>query len=325
MNRLFNAALKRTGAMFLLDYLYDAARFLKSKNTYFSVRKMDAEGAKMHLLRLMHSIEKGLSLPNPAPGFGKSKVVHLKKEAEAYLDKFGRDDIYRLVMSTLAAHQAWQTTVGGDSAGFSLDDLRRESGGMEAGARDVAKEQIWRHAKINFDAFALHRHSVRNFTGEPVSAGDIVDAIKVATKSPSVCNRACARAYYSVNSNTMAKLLSMQNGNRGFGDTAGAVIVVAADMRAFYKNGERNQGWIDGGLFAMSLHYALHARGYGACMLNWSMDATSDRHFRRQFGIPTEHLIVMLMAVGHLPDRLKVAVSPRRDISEFAFDLDKSS
>lgn len=323
MNRILLSLMRRSGITFLLDYAYDAGRFLWSKNTHSRVRDMDPEEAKMHLLRLSHSLEKGLALPEPKLGFGKEKAIHLKHEADAYLDKFGRDDIYRLTLATLAAHQQWQEANGGEHAGFSITDLVRQSDGAEAGVRTVFRDSIWARSRIDFEAFVRSRHSIRNFTGEPVHEEDVLKAIGMATKSPSVCNRSCARAYYAVNPKTINDLLAHQNGNRGFGERAGAVVVVAADMRAFYKNGERNQGWIDGGLFAMSLNYAFHALGYGACMLNWSMDATHDRPFRKIFRIPREHLVIMLMAVGHIPPVLQVAESPRRDISEFAIRIEK--
>jgi hypothetical protein len=47
--------------------------------------------------------------------------------------------------------------------------------------------------------------------------------------------------------------LSYQNGNSGFGHTVPALFVITSDMRIFEKSGERNQGWVDGGLFAMAL------------------------------------------------------------------------
>lgn len=318
MKRVVYRTLKKIGFIFFIDYIYDAIRFLLSRNRAALVENMDAEHAKMHLLRLMHSLEKGLSLPEPSFGFGKEKALPLKKEADIYLARFGHDQIHKLILATLAAHQSWQNSVGGDSPGFSVEKLQRDADGAIAGTRTITREQVWMHAKIDFDDSAINRHSIRNFTGEPVLEKDILDAIRTAIKSPSVCNRSCTRAYYAIEPEAVKGVLAEQDGNRGFGDKAGAAIVIAADMRAFYKNGERNQGWVDGGLFAMSLNYALYAKGYGVCMLNWSMDAPHDYLFRKKFGIPTEHLVVMLMASGHIPETLKVAESPRRDVAEIA-------
>ena len=74
---------------------------------------------------------------------------------------------------------------------------------------------------------------------------------------------------------------------------------------------ERNQCWIDGGLFAMSLVLGLHAQGLGTCFLNWSKSSPRDRAMRALLKLPPEEVIIVLVAVGHLPDTLEVARSAR--------------
>ena len=320
-NRLVSKVLRKTGLNVLLNHIYDFYRFYASRTPGNNVAQMDQDAASMHLLRLMHSLEKGMALPAPSPGFGKKKALNLHRQALAYRRRFGDDHIYRLCLATLAAHQRFQLLIEGDHAGFPLEDFDREVAGTQAGARRVTREEFLRTARIDFGNFALNRSSVRNFTGEPIDEADILDAIRVASKSPSVCNRACAKAYYSNDPDVIARALSHQSGNAGFGHLAGAVFIITADMRAFYKSGERNQAWIDGGLFAMSLNYALHSKGYGACMLNWSMDAANDVALRREFRIPREHSVVMMMVARHVPETFAVTISPHRDISNFAIRM----
>lgn len=313
--------LRKTGINVLLNHAYDFARFYRARTPGGRVDEMDHAAASMHLLRLMHSLEKGMALPAPSPGFGKKKAANLYEQALTYRSRFGADEIYRLCMATLASHQRFQITIAGDHCGFNLADLDEASEGIEAGARNTSREEFRKTALWDFGSFALSRSSVRNFTGAPINEVDILDAIRIASKSPSVCNRACAKAYYSTNPATISRALTHQSGNSGFGQLAGALFVVVADMRAFYKSGERNQAWVDGGLFAMSLNYALHSKGYGVCMLNWSMDATNDIALRQELGIPREHAVVMMMVAGHVPDCFAVTVSPHRNLSEFAIRL----
>jgi nitroreductase len=187
---------------------------------------------------------------------------------------------------------------------------------------EIERAAVWARARIDFAAFAASRHSVRQFTGEPVDPEDMRAAIADAAKSPSVCNRATCMAYVAFSEAARARALSFQDGNRGFGHLAGAVIIVVSDMRGFIGFGERNQGFVDGGLFAMSLAYALHARGYGVCMLNWSATAGRDRRMRRALGIPSHQAVVTMMAVGRMPERLRVAASPRREAGGFMALLD---
>jgi nitroreductase len=91
---------------------------------------------------------------------------------------------------------------------------------------------------------------------------------------------------------------------------------VTSDLRHFMNIGERNQGWIDGGMFSMQLLLALHAEGLGACPLNWSTDYKEDERFRAISVIPDHEIIMMFIAVGHLPDEFKIAQSARRPLSE---------
>lgn len=305
----------------LLNHLYDLYRFQRARNPHSEVEFMDRDAAAMHLLRLTHSLEKGLALPSPTPGFGQAKAINIFRQAASYRKLCGADEVYRLCMATLAEHHAFNERAGAASTEFDLTALIEASEGATAGAKDVTREYFLKTANFDFSTFALCRSSVRNFTSEPIDEQDILDCIAVAAKSPSVCNRASARAYYANDRKVIAKALSRQSGNAGFGHLAGAVILVTSDMRAFYKSGERNQGWVDGGLFAMSLNYALHSKGYGVCMLNWSMDAIEDAALRRDFNIPREQIVVMMLVAGHVPDKFSVTVSPRRDINQIAVRL----
>lgn len=78
---------------------------------------------------------------------------------------------------------------------------------------------------------------------------------------------------------------------------------------------ERYRGWVDGGMFAMSLVYGLHAEGPGAVMLNWSAPRAQDRALRKLTGIPDSALIITTIGFGNLPPELRVSVSQRKPLS----------
>jgi nitroreductase len=92
--------------------------------------------------------------------------------------------------------------------------------------------------------------------------------------------------------------------------------VVVCDLRHFVTVGERNQAWIDGGMFAMSLVYALHALGLGTCFLNWSVTEDVDRKLRPHLKVTEHDVIITMLAVGHLPERFRVAHSQRKPIDQ---------
>jgi nitroreductase len=147
-------------------------------------------------------------------------------------------------------------------------------------------------------------------TGEAVAPQDIENAVRQALKSPRSCNREMRRVHVAYEPELRNELLSYHSGNRGFGHRLGAVLVITADIREFDMVGERNQGWVDGGIFAMSLVMALHANRLGSCLLNWSQDCDQDMHLRAAFDIPDHEMIITFLGVGQMPETFEVCASP---------------
>jgi hypothetical protein len=79
---------------------------------------------------------------------------------------------------------------------------------------------------------------------------------------------------------------------------------------------EHYQHWIDGGMFSMSVVYALHSLGVASCCLNWSQSPTNDKLLRSRLDIKDNHSIIMMLAVGLPNDNNNVCISARRPISE---------
>lgn len=138
---------------------------------------------------------------------------------------------------------------------------------------------------------------------------------------PSVCNRQAWRVYDLPKSELMASILSCQNGNAGFRDIIPRTLIVACDLRQFVSVGERNQGWIDGGMFAMSLLWTIHAEGLGACALNWSVEKQADEALRKLAPIPDHEIVLMMIAFGHVPESFRVAQSPRKSLGDVLIRL----
>jgi nitroreductase len=138
----------------------------------------------------------------------------------------------------------------------------------------------------------------------------------MASFTPSVCNRQNWKVFVFTSAEDKRRVLAFQNGNRGFGDQASKILLVTADLQGFVAPGERNQGWIDGGMFAMSLLYLFHSLGVGTCCLNWSVKMETDQNMKAAAGIPDSHGVIMLIAVGHYPVHLRVAQSPRKPLRE---------
>ncbi|TDP63344.1 nitroreductase family protein [Roseateles toxinivorans] len=278
------------------------------------------------LIKAYHRIEKGLALREPRPGFGRDAVDTLLRDGEKFLQLHGPSTTLVRVVQALDEYVAFNRGHGVDLAWLlpRLEAMRQalqagncwRAAPVEAGTRLVRRDDIHAAAKHDLSAFFAQRYSVRQFAPEPVQAELIEQAVRMAQKTPSVCNRESGTVFVVTDRARMAELMALQNGNRGFGDQAGALMIITSRQDTFLSAGERYQAWIDGGLFAMSLIYALHSLGLGTCCLNWSVEPQADRALKSASGIPTDHAVIMMLALGHLPEEFRVANSPRRPLTE---------
>ncbi len=287
------------------------------------IRPHERAVLQAHIIKSYHRVEKALALPNPRPGFGAHAVGLLLDEVAEFLNHFGNDHAVQAAMNTLDEYVRFNAQLNADVGGVTkrLAQLKGHPALQIAtpagGTKMVDAKTIRSTIPSDITSFFFSRYSVRQFSNQPVALGQIESAIRIAQKSPSVCNRESGHVFVVLKRQTIDQLLSFQNGNRGFGDQAQALLVVASRIDCFHTVGERYQHWIDGGMYAMSLVYGLHAQGLGACCLNWSVEPHEDRAFKQAAGIDDAYSVLMLIAVGHLPDQpFKVAQSPRRPIEE---------
>lgn len=305
-------------------YLYDFRRYYNSASKgHAAVRaRTRYTELKSWIAADAHKIEKGLALETPRPGFGKAVIRRLIENVEAFHGAFGAEQITRIAANVLIAYCDFNKEHGAGDAALErqVTALARRAEALdcttaEGGVKQVSRASILARANTpGIDGFFASRHSVRHFSGEPVSLSAIENAVRIALHTPSVCNRQSWKVYAYLDEKDRKEVLACQQGNRGFGDSAGGALVVTADQATFFSYGERNQAWVDGGMFAMSLVYGLHAHGLGTCCLNWCAELKHDRQLRRLIGLPDSEVVIMMIAVGCLPEELNVAFSSRKTL-----------
>lgn len=310
----------RDGAKLAAAAAYDAFGYARGSGV---LRSVEREVLKTQIIKSYHRVEKGLALANPRPGFGTDAIALLLEDVEQYLSQHSADWTTTAALQTLQQYCAFNRAHGLDvgviehrAAALRQRAALAAHGPELGGVMPVTRHAVLDAATLPFGTFVRHRFSVRQFAPRPVDMALIESAVGDAQYAPSVCNREGAQVYIVEGPDRIKELLAHQNGNRGFGDAAGALLVITARQAAFHTVGERYQGWIDGGLFAMTLVYALHAQGLGTCCLNWSVEPAADRAFKLAAGLPLDDLVIMLLAVGHLPAEFAVARSARRPLDE---------
>jgi nitroreductase len=302
-------------------YFWDIYRYLKFSTTLKKPKTFEQFEAR--IIAHYHVIEKGLSLRNVRVGFGKGVIKSLLKLLENYV-KLGypvKKESFKAAIGVLKGYLSFNKINKQD-----IDDIETVflnilksvniKNGKLGGVIELTKNEILRNAKKDFRSFVMSRYSIRNFSDKEIDINILIDAVKIAQKSPSVCNRQATKVYIVVTPYLIEKVLSLQNGSRGFGHLTNKLIVVTSDLQYFEGIRERNQPFIDAGIFSMSLLYALHYEGLGACPLNWCAKPDKDRKLRNLLKIKECETIMLIIAVGHLPDKLNITKSARKNIND---------
>jgi nitroreductase len=178
------------------------------------------------------------------------------------------------------------------------------------------RDDILEKANGNFASLAQARRSIRTYSSTPVEEDLIKEAVRLASSSPSVCNRQATSICCIMNKDLINDILKLQNGNRGFGHLVQCLLLVNVDIRAFQGANERNQCWVDGGLFSMSLLYAISYLGLVSCPLNWCVDENKSRQLRVLMSYGDNINTIMMVAVGHPEEQMIVPFSHRFSLAE---------
>ena len=248
-----------------------------------------------------HRIEKALALRAPNRPFGVEPHARLSRDLNRLQVHSAEGGLVTAANDVLRAYDLWT------SAG---ERLPIDEGGV---VRELRADILAASKLDEPERFFWSRHSLRDFdVDEPPPLELLTRGVRLAQSAPSVCNRQAVAVNLYRQPGDIRRILELQRGSRGFRERIPALFVIHVDARLFTLSSERNQRWIDGGLFAMTLALALHSLGLGTCMLNWAVDNDLREQMRRTLGLPYHQDIVMLMAAGTPPMEVRAARSQRR-------------
>jgi nitroreductase len=292
-----NFPTKRLREAYAYDYnLFEAYAAYTTGTLYQEVSDLSDANLEALISIESHRLEKGLSHHQRRANFGTDAADRLHAALAAAKARDLDSEITGYAQSVLQSY--WGE--------IDQDD------GEHVGWKRISREQVLNSASIRAPEFFESRHSIRCFDPQrKVDRSLILKAIRQARFTPSVCNRQTWRVVLCETEEAKAKALPLQNGNLGFGHLASHVLIIASDRNCFASIGERNQPWIEAGMFAMSLVYALHAQGLGTCCLNWSAEPEKDRALKIELALPESLAIGMMIAVGALRGEILVAESRR--------------
>ncbi|MGC8823779.1 MAG: nitroreductase family protein [Bacteroidales bacterium] len=294
------------------EYGYDAKRFLYHSSAFFPFNTK--EKLLGRIIAEYHAVEKGLCMPQRRMGFGQRLIQDLIHHCKLFADSYNTSDenfvhAIKVLAEYYEVHANYLHLLDNKLV-KNIQDFLLNFSYKPSQQLILTKEEYLFHQKSSFDLFAQSRHSLRNFSGS-VDDNLLFNAIRLAQTAPSSCNRQPSRVYIINDKDKKLQALSLQNGNRGFGNLADKVLVITEDLNYFLSISERNEAYINGGMFALNLLYALHFYGIGACPLNWCAEKANDIALRKLCSIPDNEIIILLIAIGGIPESFMLASSPR--------------
>lgn len=274
------------------------------------------------ILRQTHIIEKGLSLSIPRKGFGQTNINVLFKMLDEYLSmRFPVDNLpFQNAICVLNQYVIFQRGIG-----YENTEINNKLAGFQqyivncfkTGIGHTTLDELRRQINGNYPEFFHCRHSMRQFSSRKINLDDIKKAVKLAIKAPTACNRQACRVYFYENNETNIELGKIIDGNTGFDNEIKNYLVITADISAFYDTFERNQIYIEAGIFAMSLIQALHYYSIGSCVLQNGEYYKKNLKIKHICGnIPKNEKIALFIAIGYYKDEFSYAVSKRKNVED---------
>lgn len=307
-------------------YRYDEDKFRKS---YLS--DLNTANQAQLLSRLIfssHSLEKSLSNDNFKVGFGLDTAEMLTNILVIYKDRlydtsdYGYINTLSVLKSFYEKHKDSKYKVQVETilspVICDVIDCKETIGGSST-IRSVSKDN---NKEKNFKELAEGRFAVRTYSKKSVKKSDIDEAISIAIKTPSACNRQSARVHAMYDDRIIRKVLSFQGGI-AFYKTPPVLLLVTANDNCYLNVNERNQGFIDGGLFTMSLLYSLEYKQLAACPLHAMFDERTEKTIRATLNIPDNEKLVSFISVGHFNKKNNVCKSFRYSVEHYRVEVSK--
>lgn len=262
------------------------------------------------ILLLSHSIEKGLSIPEKRKNFGEDKAKDLCKYLKLYNKK--EDYVYNEGKSVINSYIKYRKENELSYKEFQVEDDIEDK--LQGGINTITKNEVEYNFK-EFEKLCNIRHSVREYSDEYVTIEKIKEAIKIASKAPSACNRQMTKVYCSNKPQVNKELAKIIPGNTGFKDEHATYLFLTSDYFAF-DYFELEQWYLNGGIFIAYLQLAFAAKQIGSCIYQWPKDKKKEKKVKEILNIPKNEIIVSVLGVGNYKEKFSVLKAKRKEIKD---------
>lgn len=294
-------------------YKYDKNRF---KSTYSkNIKHVNKKQLDARLIFHAHSLEKGLSRENMRYGFGKNAIVKLLEVLKIYEDSGYslEGKAYLNALSTINEYNILHQKAGYNIEEYEFISDKYIQKAIRANNKlggYVQKDRQDINERVDFINVVKNRYSVRDYDTTEVDLNKLYSAIELSMKTPTVCNRQPFQVRIIENDRIIKDSLEIQGGLTGYKQPP-ALMVITTDNNCYIDMTERNEGYVDGGLFSMTLLLSLEYYNIAACPLNAMFSVNKEHKIRKLLDIPENENIIMFIAVGNFKSKYSVPKSFR--------------
>ena len=294
---LFKSALLRFPKLVFNSFL-DSINFIyfeKSGYRVFNYRKHN----QYKILEDCHAIEKSLISQNFNKERGKNKIIFINKLLESNKDlPYSKENFFYQYASDIV--EDWNKRYYENNTKFVY--------------KSISKKFKNNNHDLNFKKFCKfvkYRNSVRSYESTIVPTEIIEKLIKISQFAPSQCNRQSVKIHVFQNYDLIQKLLKIQSGCETFRKDVHNLAVLTSDLSSWDGSNERNQPYIDGGIFLMMFLLSLESFGLASCSLNLALNFNKSTFFKNTADIPSNETLISAVSFG-FPKEISYICSSRR-------------
>lgn len=257
------------------------------------------------ILLLVHSLEKGMSFKLKKQGYGREKALYLMNCLDKYILKYDLDDTSILGLNVLDKYLNDSFSTKDENVRNRYEKILKRLKIQvkdSLGGVDQIQKPLFRISYNDLYDFYKSRRSVREFSEKDITDIEIKEAQEFAKLTPTACNRQTSYVYSYKNKSLISSILQNQNGDQGWCSNANTLFIITGKQSSFGGVYERDQIFIDGGLYAMNFVMGLHIQQIATCFKMYIRDPQKDRELRKIMNIAEDEVPIVLILAGHYLD-----------------------
>lgn len=286
-------------------------------------RRKNPKKMQCDLAIRMHALEKGMSIGDVRVGFGKPKTLSLLVDLQKYADKKGDQNFINNCCNVISKYIEYNLELGAD-----MDDIREVFDmfckrneivlNTHGGILNLKHSELCEQSHDDFAIFSQKRYSIRDFSDTLLDYDLVFKAIKLCERTPSACNRQPWKIHVYTDKFLREMIFKLQLGCNGFYDKMQCAILICGDLHS-YGFPELHLPYVDGGIYAMNLLYALHYYDVASIPLTLGLKSDKIGGIKKCLNIPSNEVPILLIGVGTYKDEFKVAESYRHSYNDYTF------